>query len=145
MNRKNIVPLARPAAAVRTFETLGGVFEDLFDLQPAVGASSPHMDLKETDKAIEVFVALPGVEKKDISLDLTDNTLTISCERRDEKDEKGEGGYRFRERSLGLFLRSFSLPAPVRPGEAKAVYKDGALKITMPKRKVSKGRRIDIE
>ncbi len=63
MNRKNIVPLARPAAP-RPFETLGRVFEDLFDFPQAGGASSPRMDLKETDKAIEVSVALPEGEAR---------------------------------------------------------------------------------
>lgn len=145
MNDKNIVPLHRPAAALRPFESLGRVFEDLFDLAPAGGAASPKMDIRETDKSVEVSVALPGVEKKDISLDLTENTLAISCERREEKETKGAGGYRLREQSYGRFYRSFALPAPVKTGEAKAVYKDGALKITMPKQKTSKGRQINID
>lgn len=145
MNDKNIVPLHRPAAALRPFESLGRVFEDLFDLPLAGGAQSPQIDIKETDKSVEVSVALPGVEKKDISLDLTENTLAISCERREEKERKGEGGYRLKEQSYGRFYRSFTLPAPVRTGEAKAAYKDGALRITMPKQKTSKARLINIE
>lgn len=145
MNSKNIVPLHRPAAALRPFESLGRVFEDLFDLPLAGGAQSPQIDIKETDKSVEVSVALPGVEKKDINLDLTENTLAISCERREEKERKDEGGYRLREQSYGRFYRSFTLPAPVKTGEAKAAYKDGALRITMPKQKTSKARQINIE
>lgn len=146
MNDKNIVPLAkRSAAALSPFESLGRVFEDLFDLPAIGGANTPQMDIRETDKSIEVSVALPGVDKKDINLDLTENTLAISCERREEKEEKGEGGYLRREQSYGRFYRSFTLPAPVKTGEAKAEYKDGALKITMPKQKVSKARQITID
>lgn len=144
MNSKNIVTLAKPAAALRPFENLGQVFEDLFDL-PASSARTPQIDIKETDKTVEVSVALPGVKKEDINLDLTENTLAIECERREEKEEKGEGGYRVREQSYGRFYRSFSLPASVKTGEAKAVYKDGALKITMPKQKSGKARQITIE
>ncbi|MCM2266481.1 MAG: Hsp20/alpha crystallin family protein [Elusimicrobiales bacterium] len=145
MNDKNIVPLVkRSAAALSSFESLGRVFEDLFDLPAVKSANTPQMDIRETDKAIEVSVALPGVDKKDINLDLTENTLAISCERREEKEEKGDGGYVRREQSYGRFFRSFTLPAPVKTGEAKAEYKDGALKITMPKQKVSKARQITI-
>ena len=145
MNSKNIVPLARSAAALRPFESLGRVFEDLFDLPLTGGTQTPQIDIKETDKTVEVSVALPGVDKKDISLDLTENSLAISCERREEKEKKGEGGYTLREQSYGRFYRAFTLPAPVKTGEAKASYKDGALKITMPKQKTGKARQITIE
>jgi HSP20 family molecular chaperone IbpA len=131
MNLKNIVPLARSAASLGNFESLNGMTEDLFELPLAGAANTPQMDLRETDKAIEVRVALPGVDRKDISLDLTENTLAISCERREEKEEKGGDGYTLREQSYGHFFRSLPLPAPVKPGEAKAEYRDGALKITM--------------
>lgn len=146
MNDKNIVPLAkRPASGPGPFGYLGRVFEDLFDLVPSGAVNTPQMDIKETDKSVEVSVALPGVDKKDINLDLTENTLAISCERREEKEEKGKGGYLRREQSYGRFYRAFSLPAPVKTGEAKAVYRDGALKITLPKQKAAKGTRVNIE
>lgn len=147
MGNKDIANLEkRSAAALRPFDSLGRVFEDLFDL-PLMrgGANTPQIDIKETDKEVQVSVALPGVEKNDINLDLTENSLAISCERREEKEEKGANGYRLKEQSYGRFYRSFTLPAPVKTGEAKAVYKDGALKITMPKQKTGQGRQITIE
>lgn len=147
MGTKDIANLSkRPATALGPIDSLNRVFEDLFDL-PLVsgGANTPQIDIKETDKEVRVSVALPGVEKKDINLDLTENALAISCERREEKEEKGEGGYRVKEQSYGRFYRSFNLPAPVKTGEAKATYKDGELKIVMPKQKTGKGRQIDIE
>ncbi|OGS14383.1 MAG: hypothetical protein A2234_10490 [Elusimicrobia bacterium RIFOXYA2_FULL_58_8] len=147
MGNKNIANLTkRSAAALRPFESLGRVFEDLFDLPlTSGGANTPQIDIKETDTEVQVSVALPGVEKKDINLDLTENALAISCERREEKAEKGLDGYSLKEQSYGRFYRSFSLPAPVKTGEARASYKDGALKITMPKQKNGKSRQISIE
>ncbi|MEW5905664.1 MAG: Hsp20/alpha crystallin family protein [Elusimicrobiota bacterium] len=144
MNRKDIAPLEKRTAAPGVFDSLGRVFEDLFDLAPS-GPNAPQIDIKETDKTVEVRAALPGVEKKDINIDLTENALAISCERREEKEEKGKGGWLRREQSYGRFYRSFTLPAPVKTGEAKAEYRDGVLKLTMPKQKAGKGRRIDIE
>lgn len=146
MSSKDIANLSKPATALGPIGSLNRVFEDLFDLPLAGGgANTPQIDIKETDKEVQVSVALPGVDKKDINLDLTENVLAISCERREEKEEKGEGGYRLKEQSYGRFYRSLGLPAPVKTGEAKASYKDGELKIVMPKQKSDKGRQIDIE
>lgn len=136
-----------PDMAIRPFESLGRALEDLFDL-PLTGpkaVNTPQMDIRETDSTVEVSVALSGVEKKDINLDLTENSLAISCERREEREEKGAGGYRLKEQSYGRFYRAFTLPSAVKPGEAKAVYKDGVLKITMQKQKTDKGRQITVE
>ncbi|MHB0996039.1 MAG: Hsp20/alpha crystallin family protein [Elusimicrobiales bacterium] len=148
MSNKDIVTQHKWAdAAVRPFESLGRALEDLFDL-PLTGSkavNTPEIDIKETDKTIEVSVALPGIEKKDINLDLTENSLAISCERREEREEKGSGGYRMKEQSYGRFYRAFTLPAAVKPGDAKAVYKDGVLNITMNKQKTDKARQITVE
>jgi HSP20 family protein len=134
MSNKDIVKSHKWAdAAVRPFESLGRALEDLFDL-PLTGpkaVNTPEIDIRETDKTIEVSVALPGIEKKDINLDL--------------REEKGSGGYRMKEQSYGRFYRAFTLPAAVKPDEAKAVYKDGVLNITMGKQKTDKARQITVE
>jgi len=138
----------RPAGTLRPFESIGRALEDLFDLDltgGGKGVNTPQIDIRETDKTVEVSVALSGVEKKDINLDLTENSLAISCERREEREEKGTGGYRLKEQSYGRFYRSFSLPAAVKTGDAKAVYKDGVLKITMQKLRTDKTRQITVE
>lgn len=145
MNRKDMAPLGKETAALRSFESLGRVFEDLSGLSPSGVPRAPQIDIKETDKAVEVRAALPGVEKKDINIDLTENALAISCERREEKEEKGKSGWLRREQSYGRFYRSFPLPAPVKTAEAKAEYRDGVLKLTMPKQKAGKGRSIEIK
>lgn len=137
----------RPAAEMEPFETLDWALDDLFDFPLLRGRSmnEPDVDIKETEKEIEVSVSLPGVEKKDIHLDLTENSLAVSCERREEKDEKGAGGYRLREQSYGRFYRSFTLPASVRTGDAKAVYKNGVLDITLQKQKTGKTHEVTIQ
>ena len=134
-------------ATLRPFESLGNVFEEIMELPSEQDnvINTPPIDIRETDKTIEVSVALSGVEKKDINLDLTEDALSISCERREEKDEKGTGGYRLQEQSYGRFYRAFPLPAAVKTGDAKAVYKNGVLKVTMHKQKVDRARQITVE
>jgi HSP20 family protein len=148
MSLKDVVPFSeRAEGALRPFESLGRALEDLFDLPLVRGktVNTPQIDIRETDSAIEVSVALSGVEKKDISLDLTENSLAISCERREEKEEKKAGGYHVKEQSYGRFYRSFTLPAAVKTGSAKAVYKDGVLKIDLQKQRTDRARQIDVE
>ena len=124
-------------AMLRPFESLGNVFEDMMDM-PITEQNTinmPPVDIRETDRTIEVSVALSGVEKKDIHLDLTEDSLAISCERRDESNEKGPGGYRLQEQSYGRFYRAFTLPAEIKTSDAKAMYKNGVLRIPMQKQK----------
>lgn len=99
----------------------------------------------ETEKEITVSAAMPGVDKKDIKVDVTDDTVTISSERREEKEEKEKGGYKLREQSYGMFYRSFTLPSSVKSAEAKAAYKDGILKITLTKQKESRINTVTVE
>jgi HSP20 family protein len=100
--------------------------------------------MKETDKEIIINAEIPGVDKKDINIDLNENILTISFERKQEKDEKDEG-WRIIERSYGKFSRTITLPCIVKSNEAKATYKDGVLKIVLPKEKDSKSNKIKID
>lgn len=134
-------------ALLRPFESLGSVFEDMMDIPMAeeTGMNMPPVDIRETDKTIEVSVALSGVDKKDIHLDLTEDSLAISCERRRENSEKGAGGYRLQEQSYGRFYRAFTLPAEIKTGDAKAIYKNGALRITLQKQKPFGTRHITVE
>lgn len=105
---------------------------------------SPQMDIKETKKELVISAAMPGMDKKDIKVGVTDDAVTISSERREERSETGKGGYRLREQSYGTFYRSFSLPVSVKSAQAKAVYKDGIVKITVPKQKESQTRRLAV-
>jgi len=132
---------------LRPFESLGSVFEDMLDF-PLAGENAinmPPVDIRETDRTIDVSVALSGVDKKDIHLDLTEDSLAISCERREENLEKDAGGYQLREQSYGRFYRAFTLPAAINTGDARAAYKNGVLRITMQKQKPDRTTRITVE
>jgi len=93
---------------------------------------SPCVDVVETNKEIKVSVELPGLEEKDIDVGLSKNVLTISGEKRPEKEEKGLN-YLRAERSYGSFRRSIPLSGKVDASKADAVFKKGVLTVTLPK------------
>lgn len=96
------------------------------------GANMPAIDQSEDDKACYIAVELPGVDEKDVDVSLADNVLTISGERKSEKEEK-EKNYYLKECSYGSFRRSITLPAEVDDKKIKATFDKGVLKITLPK------------
>ena len=101
------------------------------------------MDIYETDHDIQVQAELPGVDRKDITLSLDKNVLTLKGERRFEKETRQENYHRI-ERSYGGFSRSFSIPAIVEEDKIRADYKDGILKIALPKKEQVKPKQIQI-
>ena len=110
-----------------------------------LGGMSPEVDIKETAKEVVVSAALPGVDKKDIHADLTENRLTICAERKHATEHRGKYGHVQREESYGSFCRSLPLPAAVKADKAKASYKDGVLRLELPKVKETQTRRIEID
>lgn len=110
----------------------------LFDWEPfgtlrgSAGLASPSVDIAETDKSYDITADLPGVSEKDISVELKDDVLTVSGEKKEES-EKEEKDYRLSERRFGSFKRSFQLPSEVDEGKVSANFKDGVLKIVLPK------------
>lgn len=103
----------------------------------------PAMDLEETDKEIRVVAELPGLEKDDFSVEVTGNRLVIRGERKSEREEKGRD-YFFSERNLGAFSRSIELPCEVDFNKADAQYKNGVLKIRLPKTEAAQAKRITV-
>lgn len=113
--------------------------------EPAATTSwSPAVDIYESENEIIVQAELPGVDRKDITLHLEKNVLTLKGERRFEKETKQENYHRI-ERSYGGFSRSFSIPAIVDEEKIRADYKDGILKIALPKKEQVKPKQIQIE
>ncbi len=104
----------------------------------------PSVDIRETEDALIVEAELAGIDKKDIKLDVKDGVLTVSGERRYEKDVTEENVHRI-ERSYGSFSRSFSLPRNVDTEKIDANMKDGVLRVKLPKLETSKGRAITID
>jgi HSP20 family protein len=93
---------------------------------------NPRIDIKETKKDFRVAAELPGLDKKDIEVSVHDGVLTISGEKKVEKEET-EGDYHHVERSFGCFYRSISVPETVDSDHIKSVYKNGVLTVTLPK------------
>jgi HSP20 family protein len=93
---------------------------------------TPRVDIVETDKAYEIHVAVPGVNKEDFKLDLNDNFLTVSGERKFTKDQKDKNFHSI-ETQYGTFSRSFSLPENVDAAKISAKYNNGVLEINVPK------------
>jgi HSP20 family protein len=93
-----------------------------------------RVDTSEDDKAYHVTAELPGMTEKDIEVTFADNMLTISGEKKEEKEVKEENYHR-RERSFGSFRRSFTLPSEVDEGKISAAFKDGVMTIDLPKAK----------
>ena len=106
---------------------------------------SPEIEVRQNDGQFVVRTDLPGLKKDDVKVELTDNLLTISGERKEEKEEKREGYYRS-ERSYGSFYRQVPLPQGAKTDTAKADFIDGVLQITMqaPERE-PKPRRLEIK
>ncbi|MDQ6999606.1 MAG: Hsp20/alpha crystallin family protein [Mariprofundus sp.] len=104
---------------------------------------APRVDIRETDDALLVQAELPGIDKKDIHLEVKDGVLTLSGERRYEKEVKEENVHRV-ERAYGKFSRSFSLPTNVDADKVSANMKDGVLEVRLPKRESAKPKAIAI-
>ena len=111
-------------------------------LLPLAGRT-PKVDVIDHDKDITVKAELPGVEKKDVSISVTDHTLTIKAETGTEEKEEKENYYR-REISRGSFTRSVMLPETVEIDKASASFRDGVLEILLPKTEPAKRRSIKV-
>ena len=128
---------------------LARILDRLFDgvsrNVPGYTASTmPSMDISETDKASEITAELPGLEKKDVELNVTDNLLTIRGEKKNEREDKTKD-YHLVERSYGSFLRTVELPAGVNPDQIKAEMAKGVLKIAVTKPAPAQTRKIDVK
>ena len=103
-----------------------------FDGESRFSNLEPAVDIYDDNDKIVIKAELPGVDKKDIHIDLKDRVLTLSGER-SYKNEVKEDNYYRKERAFGKFERCFTLPADYDPDKIKADYKDGVLKIEVPK------------
>ena len=101
---------------------------------------SPASEASSNDSAYHIAVELPGVAEEDITLDFHDGLITLSGEKRQEREEQGETWY-FRERNYGSFARSFRLPADADGDNAKATLKDGVLSVAVPKLPADAGKK----
>ena len=105
---------------------------------------SPAYEIAEADEHFVLSVDLPGLKKEDIKIEVTDNVLSISGERKSEILPDNKLKVQRYEKSYGYFKRSFSLPANVDSGKVKAQYENGVLELYLPKQLVAKPRQIEI-
>jgi HSP20 family protein len=103
----------------------------------------PAMDLAETEDQLVLRADLPGLDRDDIEIEVKDNVLTISGERKAEHERKGEGFHRI-ERSFGRFSRSLGLPRGIDAKSVTANFENGVLELRMPKPEERKATRIEI-
>jgi len=143
----NLLP-ALQRSATSAFMPIQREFNRLFDELAGGGgitevAMIPRIDVRDKKNAIEVTVELPGIEQDNVKVNLDDNVLTISGEKRSETDT-ADGELRVSERSYGAFARSIALPRGVDADKIEATMSQGVLKIVAPKNERSSTKSIDI-
>ena len=126
----------------RLFDNAGRGWKS--DEPSATTTWSPSVDIFETEGEIVVKAELPGMERKDITLNLENNVLTLKGERRFEKETKEENYHRI-ERSYGSFLRSFTLPDAADGSKVSADFKDGVLTVHLPKGEKARPKAVEVK
>jgi HSP20 family protein len=158
MSLRSLLPIGRESAIARResnpFGSLQREIDRLFDDFSrgfagfgnglSVQGLVPSMDVTETDKQIELTAELPGLEEKDVKVNVADGVLTISGEKKAEKEEKDKN-YRMVERSYGAFSRTLDLPEGVDPGAIKATLAKGVLKVSIPKPAPAQVKNVEIK
>jgi len=142
----------RELAPSREFERMrremDRLWDSFFERRPAKTEEEreflPALDLAETENELVVKCEVPGLEPKDIDISLSDGMLTIKGEKKQEREEK-EADYHLVERSYGAFTRSIQLPKEVQGDKINASYKNGILKVTLPKSEEAKKKEIKIK
>jgi HSP20 family protein len=126
------------------FPTFKNLIESFFEsdfplmgnqLSKFIGSTIPSANIKETNENFQIELAVPGLKKEDIKIDLDQDVLTISSEQKEEKtEEKEKDNYTRREFNYSSFSRSFYLPEIADTDKISAEYKDGVLNILIPKK-----------
>ena len=137
-----------PTNSVANWNSFDNLFRDFFKYADNDNSEItnwvPSTDIEENDKSYTVTADLPGVDKKNIKINVVDNVLTLSGERHLEKTGEKDSYYR-RERSSGIFKRCFRLPEEVMEDKIGAKFKNGILTIEIPKAEIVKPKEIEIK
>jgi HSP20 family protein len=142
---------SRPLMSLRDFdkwfdEVLPRPFTPFFS-RLRMGAEEslmPEVDMFESNGNLILKAELPGLKKEDIEVTLTDGSITISGEKKQEDEIKRKDYYKL-ERSYGSFCRTFSLPMEVKGDKVKSTFKDGVLEVVMPKSEEAKNREMKLK
>lgn len=137
-----------PFADVEDFPVGLRVFQDtmnrLFSDDATIRPWSPSVDILETENELILKADIPGVEMKDVDIQLENGTLQLKGERKFEKDEKNKGFHRM-ERVYGSFVRYFTVPDTVDSEHVRADYHSGVLTVTLPKKEIAKPKAIKVQ
>ena len=139
-----------PAREINSLQQeMNRLFSSFFDTPSGPGNGGarrwiPAMDLVETDDHFVLRADLPGLSEEDVHIELEDNVLTISGDRKTEHEERKEGYYRV-ERATGTFRRSLTLPEGVDADAIQATFDKGVLEVRIPKPEERKPRRVQIQ
>jgi len=132
---------------VKFSNTMPGLFDRFFDNEmfdwsnrhfSNTNTTLPAVNIKEDNDGFEVEMSAPGLDKKDFNIELNNNTLTISSEKKTENESKDDQAFTRREFSYQSFSRSFTLPNTVEGEKISAKYNNGILKIQIPKKEEAK-------
>lgn len=147
----------RVSRALRPFfarDPFSGFQKEMDDLMSRIQAdwdgnglaelTAPSVDLSETDDALQIRMDVPGVKAEEINIEVTGNTIRISGEHKEEKEEKGKTFHRL-ERTSGSFSRTLALPAAVKEDQVTAECADGILTIKLPKTEVAKTQKVPVK
>ncbi len=129
-----------PSITRRTFSPLlSNLFDDDFFPTFSRTSSMPAVNIRENEKNFILDLAVPGMDKKDLKIDINEDVLTISAETKNENEENTDG-YKRKEFSYSSFCRSFYLPENVNKDKITASYKDGILSVELPKNEEDKAK-----
>jgi HSP20 family protein len=152
---KSVAP-SRPVGVARSERDMETIMEDFFGrrMRPwwpdrwfgggGMEVRAPAVDLYEDKDNVVVKVELPGIDKDNIEVNLTDHTLTIKGEKKKEEEVKEENYYRS-ERTYGSFVRALDLPRAVQGDKVKAAFKNGILEVRIPKTEEVKAKEIKVK
>jgi HSP20 family protein len=130
------------------FPEFGDLWDNFFNVARTGGEMdtyrwTPRVNVEENNEAFELTAEVPGIEKKDITVEVKDRTLTIHGEKKLE-EEKKDKNYHVCERCYGEFTRTFTLPDNVEADKIEAEYQNGILKLTIPKKEEAKPKEIKV-
>ncbi len=129
---RKIIPLHRGTLIADPFNFLRQEIDRLFEVSSSIEGIRPEFETKENDNSIEITAELPGIAEEDINLSLSNGILTVAGEKKSEEKKEGET-YHITERRYGSFSRSLKLPYEPEQTDITASFKDGVLKVTIPK------------
>ena len=125
------------------------VFDDFFSISPTSMFEfdwSPTVDVVENEGGFLVKAEIPGIDEKDLQVTLENNILTIAGEKKEERSEKDrDSRWVVSERKFGSFRRSISLPEGIRSDKIKAAFRNGVLRVEIPREESAKPRKITID